>query len=139
MSKHNFKALQTFRGWGGDTYGYVYGYLSENAFGKVIVSRFEAHKEEFLIPEESIGIYTGKDDKNGTPIFAGLPEEGNIGWDILLNNNRGTSYPIEFNGQSFVRYWEFSKSKVTIIDDFIRRNKIEVIGTQYEQYLKETK
>lgn len=149
MSKHNFKALQTFRGWSivddKFVYGsYIDGFILEHYLIGTQSINGREHKTFYThnVKKESIGIYTGKDDKNGMPIFAGLPEDGNIGCDIV------TMY-----FDSTYKAWEYSvKHKGTKVitvpkvggplgnrDLFPMLGKLEVIGTEYERYIKETK
>jgi len=126
MAGHNFKALQDFRGWCKESKSFVHGALHKGLY-KTPCEIFDGVFHYEVAPE-SVGVYTGKDDKDGTPIFAGLPEDGNIGGDVVestlfsglkLKNN------VVFSNLKFYPYGAY---KI-----------IEVIGTQYEQHLKETK
>lgn len=167
MAGHNFKALQTFRAWSEARQSFVYGYHCNISGQDYIITDYMTldavvvktayrdktqpftlhekkedriaidHNEMIAVVKESIGIFTGKNDKNGTPIFAGLPEDGNIGGDNVSFN------VIQEDGKII---GEFS---YTACNYFIHANgkmyyansakNIEVIGSAYEQYLKETK
>ena len=138
MNKHNFKALQTFRGWNEDKGEWVYGqYASCNLTHVSYIINDTClsagglvSKQWVRVPKKSIGIYTGKDDKNGTPIFAGLPEDGNIGGDKLK----------DIYGEGIIAYCHYCDSRFEINDEMLTSfSNWIVIGTQYEQQLKETK
>jgi len=160
--EHNFKALTTFRGWSDMRQSFVYGYhcnisgqdyiitdgmtldavvvktlLRGRAQHFTVLEKKEDriainHDEMISVVKESIGIYTGRDDKNGTPIFAGLPEDGNIGGDTV-NSAESNMNVVFYNGKFMLKRNEFMTHIVgyNIV--------IEVIGTAYEQHLKEKK
>lgn len=135
MSKHNFKALQTFRGWSAKNKEWMYGFLTKEPKGlRLYISN--DNFERVCVPE-SIGIYTGKDDKNGTPIFAGLPEDGNIGGDKLKTGHRIDGYfegIAKYDTFGFVGYRNGKAQHIGFAS-----TDLEVNGTQYEQHLKENK
>ena len=161
MAKHNFKALQTFRGWSKDYSKWFFGYLvHDNDKGDMKIFMLNEPYNRFAVVEkESIGIYTGKDDATiwedrpdwlkhipkedwtGVPIFAGLPEDGNIGRDIVLDgsyklwgDDSKYEQTISFGNLSDVDYPIQCDGFITSV-----HSGIKVIGTQYEQHLKETK
>ena len=160
MAGHGFKALQTFRGWSKEKNDFVYGSLISNPYWPSFPQIIEfcddgVGEHTFYADPKSIGIYTGKDDATrwedrpdwlkriskedwtGVPIFAGLPEDGNIGGDNVIFNviqedekiigefvHKACNYFIHANGKMY--YANSAKN-------------IEVIGTAYEQHLEEKK
>ena len=162
MAGHGFKALQTFRGWSEEynrwRFGYLLPSLSNDMYIFPHIDGMRLSKTK-VVPE-SIGIYIGKDDNTkwedrpdwlkhipkedwtGVPIFAWLPEDGNIGGDIVkceyyyIGILRYGEYP--HDGHAY----EENDSSGFFVDfafDIKRHGAFEIIGTQYEQYLKEKK
>ena len=165
MAKHNFKALQTFRAWSKENNEWMYGsYIKsyedlivednqiivyKDLFGNEIVD----YSDFFVVEKESIGIYTGKNDATkwedrpewlkhilkedwtGVPIFAGLPEDGNIGGDKVSDGHGNSGYVV-FDDE-MMPCIDFTD--VELVSLYDSNSWSEVIGTAYEQHLKETK
>lgn len=153
MAGHNFKALQTFRAWSETLNTYVFGSLINNRF--ILIEKTVDGIDDWIedcdfyeVAPESIGIFTGKDDKNGTPIFAGLPEDGNIGCDALYDDGLFLGYARYddgksiFSGSFYLADEEGYSTDEAFEDEYKScewHASVEVDGTQYEQHLKETK
>ena len=160
MAGHGFKALQTFRGWSKENNEWMYGCLIEIHIPK---NRTYISNDKFerICVKESIGIYTGKDDSTkwedrpdwlkhipkeywtGVPIFAVLPEDGNIGGDMLEAQLYGISKGKVWSGCPYLKkdemqFWLKFKDVELPYQHHILRDMV-VIGTQYEQHLKEKK
>jgi len=141
--KHNFKALQTFRGWSKSLGCWRYGFFWQD---------YSSYNKDYLIDvdvveKESIGIYTGKDDKYGTPIFAGLPEDVNIGGDALYDDGLFLGYARYddgksiFGGSFYLADEEGYSTHEAFEDEYESCEwhvSVEVSGTQYEQHVKDT-
>ena len=146
MAGHNFKALQTFRGFDSDSKKLVYGWLEPNASPSMPAIHVNS-LYSILVPKKSIGIYTGRDDKNGTPIFAGLPEDGNIGSDEIkcMHYNGISNSPytgkVKFHKHTNSFYLDLKFTEDTEGPAIMMNTAqyLEVIGTAYEQHLKDTK
>ena len=150
--KHNFKALQTFRGWSHKDEKFVFGTFDRIGHYYDIIES-ETRINHSCYPE-SIGIYTGKDDATkwedrpewlenitkedwtGVPIFAGLPEDGNMGWDRIKWSvshwNSGGAWSAK------VEEVKFKYNETLSTQGFFIPQQCEVIGTAYEQHLKDT-
>jgi hypothetical protein len=87
--KHNYIPLVKYRGWSEEKNEWVYGYYRKiyfhNQSGAIlehsIISRgevytawddYDAPREKWEVHPDSIGIYTGKDDCEDTPIFCAV-------------------------------------------------------------------
>jgi hypothetical protein len=81
MSKHNYTALTTFRGWSEEQEEWIYGtgttdflnisklYPEYKYKGKLWLWSNYSWKR---VHSDSIGVYTGTEDKDGKPIFCGV-------------------------------------------------------------------
>ena len=110
------------------------------------------HNEMISVVKESIGIYIGKDDATkwedrqdwlkhipkedwtGVPIFAGLPEDGNIGGDVVEFEDGSNGY-LKWN-ELHPMLELITKKTVGLFHESF---KVVVSTSQYEQHLKETK
>jgi len=134
MSKHNYTALTTFRGWRETEECWVYGDL----FGK---ERILTDNREGLAPlvyPDSIGVYTGKDDKDGKPIFCGVGAAKYGGDNVAL-------YNWDTIGDRIIRYVEFNDGSFMVTDtdksgtcsiQMVGTGDCKITSTQWEEHLK---
>jgi len=156
MNKHNFIPLVTYRGWDEIDNCWRYGFLTKcPASNDFYIGN---DKNERRVHPNSIGIYTGKDDKNGTPIFCAV-NDAKYSSDIVkcgyvyapfgFDDEHDEGYYIgTLAFQSSKGFGMLNRIKYSFSNDKEERPKgfelfpasrAEVIGNQYEEYLKETK
>ena len=131
MNEHNYTALTTFRGWSEETKEWFYGSL--------VILTFNGVKEYYIYDEkgerkkahpDSIGIYTGKDDKDGTPIFCGVAG-AEFGGDNVYAGSVRKEFYVKWNEDTLTFYiYYFAGVKCTLGNEAY----IEVISTQWEEH-----
>jgi len=137
--KHNYKPLTTFRGWSEEQNGWVYGDLFHHAFDVAIQPLHSPNY--FNVNKDSIGIYTGRDDANGTPIFCGV-DGALYGGDILKTKfeDDESDFIVVFEDMSFrkkYKEWDETLKKPILNELEISILGLTVFRSQYEQHLKE--
>lgn len=139
MKQHDFIPLVTFRGWSEADEKFVFGAL--DIIGDVANIITNDSRRSFFVDKDSLGIYTGKDDKNGAPIFCGVAG-AKYGSDILkVEIEDGTvTGEIGYIEASFcwVDNNDFMDGEpfsipIPFANDYV------IKSNQYEQYLKEQK
>lgn len=170
MKKHNYTALTTFRGWSEEEEKWVYGFYVED-FKKGYTGPSLSNKHEtiivpdavdilivnkdgdFIVHQDSIGVYTGKDDKDEDAIFGAI---GRLGGDItvaeflpnfdpnpkvwdkdawsdkyqnllLVVSYKQANFKLSVVGEPFTNWWLGSPNV----------KSLQVVSTQWEEHLKE--
>lgn len=150
MNEHNFVALTTFRGWSEEHECFLFGGIYINKKGVCFIMHETG--VAMIVHPDSIGVYTGKDDKYCTPIFCGV-SGAEFGGDKVelefisgLNEvqlSRGVvTYYAEQASFYSKRYEEEIKTKnsttITKVGrwDSLNHHLIRVLSTQWEEHLK---
>jgi len=139
--KYNYKPLTTFRGWGLNHNQWIYGGLVTNGNETFIIDSFNPYGGGFngdKVDKDSIGIYTGRGDENGTPIFCGV-DGALYGGDIVRQEFLDTIFSdpiisigcVAYGDSAFFQIDELNQTTNPIMSTSI------VTSTQYEQHLKE--
>lgn len=115
MKKHNFTALTTFRGWSEEKNKWVYGYYKyeQHSQGHYVLPFGRNQLCWIEIHPDSIGVYTGKDDKDGEPIFMAI---GKFGGDRVRFDDK----------------WEWYKSEYGIKMQFADAEQIVILQQQFD-------
>ena len=135
-----------FRGWSRQDKKWVYGSLIHRGGYCCILPSEDLRPWDatYLIPEtgcidgyaipvvpESVGMWIGSVDKNGRKIF-----EGDIAkYHIYMTYARFIDGPGEVlwvNGHCGFGIYDYENRDITMIDDFHMCQRIEIIGTVYE-------